>query len=412
MKLYIYLFAIALLFSQNPKERYTESAKLLKKVFSDYSESNFSGAVSNLNEYLNLQENHSLAHYYLTLNYAKLNDEKNTLKYLALLADKKRNVPFSTQKAFQFISPEKKEVMKKRFSENKTPLNNSSEVFKMHQKGLISESIAYNSDTEDYFISSVRKAKIFKRNKQGVFSDFLTFRHSIFSIKRSSDKQFLWATFSSADQQEIVPKVKKSGMLKIDIHSGKIVNTYEVNTDKEHILGDFIFDKNENIYITDSKESAIFFLEKGSNKITPFFKEGYFSSLQGLVLIEKNLIVADYSEGLFSVNLTSKKVTRIVIPKNLDARGIDGLYQYKKSLIVTQNGFNPNRVIRLYMDKQTVSSYNVLEANHLLIDDPTLGIIVNDDFLFIANSGWNDVGKSNQLKPNLRETSILKVSLK
>lgn len=414
MTLFIYLFVAVLLFSQSPKERYTKSTKLFQKVFSDYSKKNFNGAISNLNEYLKLRENHSLAQYYLSINYAKLNDEKNTLKYLTILADKKRNVPFDKQMSYQFISETEKKRMSQRFSENKTPLNNATETFKMHKKGLISESVAFNSETNDYFISSVRKGKIFKRNKQGILSDFFKFDHAIFSLKVSKDLQYLWATFSSVDQQEVISKVKKSGILKINIHSGKIVKIYEIKSEKEHTLGDFIFDKNENIYITDSKESAIFFLKKNSKNITTFFNEGYFSSLQGLFLKGNNLIVADYSEGLFSIDLQSKKVTRVTIPTNLDVRGIDGLYPYKNSIIVTQNGFNPNRVMQLNLNKQGVTSYTVLEANHPLINDPTLGTIVNDDFIFIANSGWNDIDKTNQLKPNsaLRETSILKVSLK
>ena len=117
---------------------------------------------------------------------------------------------------------------------------------------------------------------------------------------------------------------------------------------------------------------------------------------------------------MFSINIKSKKITKLFVPEAIDTRGIDGLYLYKNSLIITQNGFNPNRVAQLYFKNNSISSYRVLEANHSLINDPTLGMIINDEFIFIANSGWNDLAKNNQLKPEakLRETSILKLSLK
>jgi hypothetical protein len=68
--------------------------------------------------------------------------------------------------------------------------------------------------------------------------------------------------------------------------------------------------------------------------------------------------------------------------------GLDGLYFYKGSLIGIQNGFNPKRVLRIAIDSmgEKIERVDVLESNHPVFPEPTLGVIVGSDLYYVGNS--------------------------
>jgi hypothetical protein len=71
--------------------------------------------------------------------------------------------------------------------------------------------------------------------------------------------------------------------------------------------------------------------------------------------------------------------------------GIDGLYLQGRTLIATQNGASPERVVRFELDKSLtdVESESVIERATPTLGDPTHGVIVHGAFYYIANSGWD-----------------------
>jgi hypothetical protein len=46
-----------------------------------------------------------------------------------------------------------------------------------------------------------------------------------------------------------------------------------------------------------------------------------------------------------------------------------------------------------------IDRFDVLEANWTGLGDPTHGVVVGDEFYFIANSGWDRVGENGAFKP-------------
>jgi hypothetical protein len=103
------------------------------------------------------------------------------------------------------------------------------------------------------------------------------------------------------------------------------------------------------------------------------------------------------------------------IASDFTSLGIDGLYYYKGSLIGIQNGVNPQRVIKLSLSKDLChfDRFETIEANNPVFDEPTLGVLVKNDFYFIANSQWGAVDESGKLAPaeKLKDPTVLKVKL-
>jgi hypothetical protein len=67
---------------------------------------------------------------------------------------------------------------------------------------------------------------------------------------------------------------------------------------------------------------------------------------------------------------------------------IDGLYFHKGSLIAVQPFADRRKVVRYHLDKASnaVSRVEVIEPEHPLFNQPTTGVVVGQDFYYIANS--------------------------
>jgi hypothetical protein len=92
----------------------------------------------------------------------------------------------------------------------------------------------------------------------------------------------------------------------------------------------------------------------------------------------------------------------------------DGLYTYQNSLIVIQNG-GLKKVMRFTLNEtqDEIIRSLALEAFHPLFNMPTTGVVIQNDFFFIANSQLRDYDAEGNLFPlsELDETIILRIRL-
>ena len=129
----------------------------------------------------------------------------------------------------------------------------------------------------------------------------------------------------------------------------------------------------------------------------------------------RRLLVADYARGIGIVDLATRSVSWMAHPRGVAVDGIDGLYLAGNSLVAVQNGTEPNRVIRLYLDPSLtrVLRWEALETNSPGLGAPTHGTIVGKDFFFIANSGWDQLADDGSVKPGamLTPPAVLRLAL-
>lgn len=97
--------------------------------------------------------------------------------------------------------------------------------------------------------------------------------------------------------------------------------------------------------------------------------------------------MADYVRGIAAIHLGDRKVEWLQPADGIALSGTDGLYVYRDSLLAVQNGTSLARIVRFSHD---LKSMRVLEANTEGLGEPTHGVIVGDQFYFIANSGWGE----------------------
>ena len=119
--------------------------------------------------------------------------------------------------------------------------------------------------------------------------------------------------------------------------------------------------------------------------------------------------------GVFDFDVRSKTVRKIASLANTTMLGIDGLYFYNGSLIGVQNGVKPSRIIRVRLSKdfQSFEKFEIVESNNPKFSEPTLGVIINGELLFNANSQWDDINEQGIFNhpDKLQDLLILKLKL-
>jgi sugar lactone lactonase YvrE len=280
------------------------------------------------------------------------------------------------------------------------------------QKDLLTEAIAWDAKSKTFLVSANRKRKIVRVDLQGRVTDFVT--EGIWGANGlgiDAKRQLLWASSSpSARAEGYTDKADaEMALVAIDLDSGKVVRRIAPPQDgAKHFLDDLTVAPDGTVYVSDAMAGMMFRLRGAT--LEPFVAGGVMRSPQGSALGGGTLYVSDYATGVWAVDPATGKASRLEAPADCSTVGIDGLEYHDGSLLTVQNGVTPNRVVRLRLDGRRIARCEVLEMNHPLMDEPTLGVVVGRDFWFLAASQGN---KFDDGKPELlHEALILGVPLR
>ena len=195
--------------------------------------------------------------------------------------------------------------------------------------------------------------------------------------------------------------------MKIDLASGRLLARYDAPAapgEAGRAFGDLTVGPDGTVYVSDSIAGEIWRLAPGATSLDRLVAPGALGSPQGLVVTAdgQRLIVADYSSGLHVVEIATGMVARLPVPANASLLGVDGLIRDGGDLIGFQNGVTPQRVVRLKLDPAAtrVEAWTVLAANLPNLEEPTSGVVVGDDLVFIGRSQWTDFTDAGELRRN------------
>lgn len=366
--------------------------------------------------------NHPRIIYNLAKAYALNGRSDDAMAALTRLADMGLSFDAATDRDLASLSGNDKMVsLIARFEANgKTPVNASTRVFELADKSLIAESVAFNPKDGSYFLGSVHQRKIVRVGKNGTVSDFSKPGDGLWSalgIKVDVRRQVLWVATTAFPQMKGFAASDKgrSGIFRYDLRTGKLAKKYLLPAGEDHALGDVLVATDGRVFATDSVGGGIYTIAPTTDEIVVFLKSPLFASLQGLTFgyDEKTLFVADYSKGIFRIDIPSKRIAQLIAAADITVLGIDGLYHYRNRLIAIQNGVNPNRVIDLDLEGDRIVAHKILETNHADFLEPTLGTVLGHDLIYVANSQWPLVNEKGDLAwDKLRSPVILKLNLK
>ena len=412
---------IALAQEDQPKDgRYYES--LARKA---YQEKNFQSFLANMKLAAQLRPNHPRLMFNLAAAYALTGNRSEALQWLDRMTAMGLVFPADKESDFDSIkgSNEFQTILKK-VEYNKLPVINGGSAFTLHEKGFIPEGIAYDPSTQTFYLGSVYQRKIVSVNRKGESKDFATEPDGLWSVmgmKVDARRRLLWVASAAHPQMSNYDAKENgaSGLFKFDLQTGKLLKKYILPKGaRGHWLGDLVLSSRGDVFTTDSITPAIYFISRQKDELEMFLEDPAFVNLQGLdfTVDGKHLFVADYAKGIFRIDLQTKKVVTLDLAPDITLLGIDGLYSYKGTLLAVQNGINPPRLVRLFLNPELdrVERLTTLAANDPLFDEPTLGVLVKDNFYLIANSQWGAIDEKGRLAAveKLKDPIVLKIKLR
>ena len=272
------------------------------------------------------------------------------------------------------------------------------------ERDLIAEDIAYDDQGGKFYVSSVRHSKILSMDKNGASAEFAHVAWPVLALGVDSKRRSLWASTVALPEGIGFKKEDegRSALLKYSLDGGAVLKRYDVKEPGKHALGDLTIGANGDVFVSDG-EGALYWWDHAKDALEILVPKGVFRSPQTPALSAdgRRLFVPDYTRGIGIVDLASKKVTLLEHPKDLSLGGIDGMYLSGRTLIAIQNGTAPERLIRMTLDAALtrVLEWETVEANWPGLGDPTHGVMVGQQFYFIANSGWDHIAEDGSVKP-------------
>lgn len=389
-----------------------------------YQAKDYAGFLENMKQAAALRPDHPRIVYNLSAAYALNGRKAEAIDWLTRLA--RMGLSYDAGKDDDFASIKDSREFANvlaLFGNNRSPVGVATQAFTVHEKGVVPESVAYDPSTRSFYVSSVYRRKILRVTAKGVAEEFATERDGLWSVmgmKVDAARRELWVCTAAQPQMSnyVAAERGRSGVFKFDLRTGRLAGKYMLPDDsKQHWLGDLALDSRGDVYATDSLSPALYRLRRGADKFETVLEGEPFVSPQGLDFTpdEKQLFVADYAKGVFVVDLATKHYAPLAPAPDSTMLGIDGLYFYRGRLVAVQNGVNPNRVVQFFLSKDLsrVERFETVAANLSAFDEPTLGVVVKDDFYFIANSQWGTIDEQGRLAPpeKLKEPVVLKLRL-
>jgi sugar lactone lactonase YvrE len=147
------------------------------------------------------------------------------------------------------------------------------------------------------------------------------------------------------------------------------------------------------VFVSDSRNGAVYRLRPGAKTLEALVAPGIGKSAQGSALDEagKRLVVADYSQGLFAIDLATKQRTPL-LEAGKPLRGLDGLVRVGNSYVAIYNGGSPARLVRFQLRGDTVVNATAIDV---ALPDPTQLVPYRAAVLVVADAGWEAAAKPN-----------------
>jgi hypothetical protein len=352
--------------------------------------------------------------------YAAAGDTPNAIATLNQFADlgvAPKNLLTGSDKSSSEVRdrPEYKQVLE-RFRHNEKPVSLGATAITLSDPGLLTEDVDFDPSTRTFLITSVLERKIVRVTLDGRVADFAFSpdRWPMLAIKVDAARGWVWTTEVALDGFTSAPKDAwgRSAVLCYDLKTGKLLRRIE--GPKGSALGDMVLDAEGNPIVSDGQEGRLYRASEGELHA---IENHEFISPQTPARVpgEDTILVPDYLRGIAVVHLAMNHASWIEGAKTA-LNGVDGLYLHGRSLILTQNGTSPQRVMLLELDPAlaSIQSSKVIEQASPGLGDPTHGVFVNDDFYYLANSGWNQLDDRGDVKAGSRLTpaKIMRYSLR
>lgn len=256
---------------------------------------------------------------------------------------------------------------------------------------LVPEGIAYSKNKNAFYLTSIAKSKIIELDrKSGKQKDFIKEHESGYmpgvGIFVDDDRNVLHAIGGY-----YMKKDSLSSLFTFDLDTKKLLNRYDVIDKGVHFLNDLVKDKLGNIYLTDTKKSAIYLLKHDMDSLELFYESPEIKFPNGIAISDDNtkLYIASHTKGVRILDISAKAILNDKDSSGI-SQGIDGLEFYKNHLFAIQNSVEANtynfRKLILNKNQDKIIGVEVIDSHTPNLNMPLTFCLVKDKAIVIGNS--------------------------
>lgn len=290
---------------------------------------------------------------------------------------------------------------------NRSSISLGSTAFLLSDPGLLAEDVDYDPGSKRFFITSVREKKIVSAKASGASTEFAKAPDDwpMLAVKVDSSRGVVWATEVAMHGFNLAPESDwgRSAVLCYDLKNGKLLSRIE--GPRPSALGDMVLTAHGDVIVSDGEGGGVYRLPaKGAT--LERLDDGDFISPQTPAMHPdgRRMFVPDYVRGIGVLEIATKQVRWLSMAGRFALSGIDGLYFDQGRLIAVQNGTSPERVVAFTLDPSftRIESETIMERSTGTLGDPTHGVVIGNDFYYIANSGWDTIDDHGNMKPGAK----------
>jgi hypothetical protein len=195
----------------------------------------------------------------------------------------------------------------------------------------------------------------------------------------------LWIA-ADCPQVDPIPRCERGALLALD-RRGRLVTRAAPQIGRFH-PGD-VAAAPAGVFVSDSLGGAVYRLI-GKSRLAEVVPAAPSRSAQGLAVSAsgKQLLLADYSAGLFSIDLATGKANPLPGPGGKPLRGIDGLTRCGSTYYAVYNGSQPGYLVSIRLSDGGARVGRPLGTRTFA--DPTQVGYDGKRLLIVPQSGWSD----------------------
>lgn len=258
------------------------------------------------------------------------------------------------------------------------------------------ESLAWDPKAGTFLVGSVRTGEVLRLAEGGkpapfIAPDAANGLWGVFDLAVDPANDALWiASGATVLVRHAKPEdYGRSGLFRFRLSDGKFVSKALLPADgQNHLLTAVAVSPKGLVVAIDGATNRVLKLEGESFRVVA--QAPQLTNLRALAITDdgKTLYFSDYDVGLFGLDLASGRAFDVATNERTTLQSIERMAWYQGHLVVLQNGFPPNRVMRFAIspDRRKVLAGQGLDAAHAAWSAPTSGALAGDRFVIIADS--------------------------
>jgi sugar lactone lactonase YvrE len=273
-------------------------------------------------------------------------------------------------------------------------VNNSRQVATLNSRNVRPESIAYDPKRNALFLGNTTRFEIVRCSLRGNCRAFVTANATekgyVLGLKVDHAADAVWATNNTNGS---------ANLRCYDLANGKLRRTASIQG--KHVFNDLTISSNGVVYVTDTAEGSVYRLPLGTSKPQRIAPRHTFTAANGIAMSpdERLLYISAWENGVDVIDLQTETAIPLGHPDNICLAFIDGLYASERNLIAIQNGPMSPRIVQFTLNENRlqIAKMKVLERRNPAFDGITTGVVVRNDFYYVANP---QTDKASSAEPN------------